>query len=588
MPKLVLLQAGEATPYELQSEEVVLGRHPECGIQLQSNMVSRRHAKLCSTGNGGFAVEDLGSGNGTYINGNRIEQPTELKHNDRIKLGPILLRFETEEGAESSGSDLANRPGGSSTMDIPSLPASFGRKAAKPPLDETLDQRPAFQLDVTEETADGADSVIQEVSNETGFGLLDSQPEKKLRGIIDISRAMAQLVEPRELLPKIMHVLFDIFPHADRGSILFRNEENGRLIPAFQHHRREGEDATVKLSRTVLQKVMDEKTGIVSADAAQEFQGSESIADLRIHSMMCVPMLGLDGKVIGIISIDTQNPFQQFTPTDLDLLLAVAGEAALKFENTRLLESHLAKVKQDSEMEIARNVQRALLPEALPVVKGYQFFASYDSAQAVGGDYYDAMMLTDDKICLSFGDVAGKGVPGALIMSRIASCVQNTMSFLHEVGPAITAINNHMCSNMVEGRFVTYVLVIIDLKTHEMTLANAGHMSPLIRKTDGTVDQFPDESIGIPVGIMEDYPYDVVSRVIEPGETVVIITDGVDEAMNSKQELYTKERVVEFVESSSPDAEELGKTLLTDVRRHAGGWPQNDDITIMTFGRDPE
>ncbi|MCA9067924.1 MAG: SpoIIE family protein phosphatase, partial [Planctomycetaceae bacterium] len=319
----------------------------------------------------------------------------------------------------------------------------------------------------------------------------------------------------------------------------------------------------------------------------KEFQGSESIADLRIHSMMCVPMLGLDGNVIGIISIDTQNPFKQFNPQDLDLLLAVAGEAALKFENARLLDSHLAKVKQDNEMEIARNVQRALLPESLPEVEGYQFFASYDSAQAVGGDYYDAMMLTKDKICLSFGDVAGKGVPGALIMSRIASCVQNTMSFVHEVDAAITAINNHMCSNMVEGRFVTYVLVIIDLETHTMTLANAGHMSPLIRRADGTVDQFPDETIGIPVGIMEDYPYDVVSRVIEPGETVVIITDGVDEAMNSNEDLYTKERVVEFVKNGSPNAEELGKALLADVRRHAGGWPQNDDITIMTFGRDP-
>lgn len=581
MSKLVLLQAGEATPYELTTPEVVLGRHPECEIQLQSNMVSRRHAKLCLNGTGGYTVEDLGSGNGTFLNGNRIEQPTELKHNDRIKLGPILLRFEAD------GDTLGSRPGHSSTVDIPSLPASFGRKADKPPLEDTMDAQPVFQLDVTEDTVDETDSVVLEVSNESGFGLLDSQPEKKLRGIIDISRALAQSVEPRELLPKIMHVLFDIFPHADRGSILIRDVEKDRLIPAYQHHRREGVDATVKLSRTVLKKVMEEKTGIVSADAGKEFQGSESIADLRIHSMMCVPMLGLDGEVIGIISIDTQNPFQQFNPTDLDLLLAIAGEAALKFENARLLESHLAKVKQDNELEIARKVQRALLPESLPEVEGYQFFASYDSAQAVGGDYYDAMMLTDDKICLSFGDVAGKGVPGALIMSRIASCVQNTMAFVHDVGSAITAINNHMCSNMVEGRFVTYVLVVIDLKTHEMTLANAGHMSPLIRKTDGTVEQFPDESVGIPVGIMEDYPYDVVSRVIEPGETVVIITDGVDEAMNSRQELYTKERVVEFVKNSSPDAEELGRALLADVRRHAGGWPQNDDITIMTFGRDP-
>lgn len=574
MAKLVLLQAGEATPYDLNTPETVLGRHPDCTIQLQSNMVSRRHARVLAK-DGKHIIEDLESGNGTLVNGQKITQATELKHNDRIKLGPMLLRYESL------------KTGHVSTVDVPSLGPTFGRGAASPNLKETTADRPAFQLDVMEPGDDATENIIGSVSNETGFGLLDSQPEKKLKGILEISRAMARSVEPKDLLPTILNVLFDIFPHADRGSILVKNLATGRLVPALQHHRREGEDATVKLSRTILQKVMNEKAGILSADAAQEFQGSESIADLKIHSMMCVPMLGLGGEVIGIISIDTQNPFQQFTPVDLDLLMAVAGEAALKFENARLMVSHLAKLKQDGEMEIARRVQEALLPVKLPVVKGYQFFASYDSAQAVGGDYYDAMMLGKDKICLSFGDVAGKGVPGALIMSRISSCVQNTMAFVHDVGQAITAINNHMCSNMVEGRFVTYILVVIDLTTHQMSLANAGHMSPLIRKPDGTVDQFSDESVGLPVGIAEDYHYEVVTRTIEPGEMVVIITDGVDEAMNPSGELYTKERVIEFVKHGSPKAEDLGKSLLADVRRHANGRAQNDDITIMTFSRDP-
>ncbi|MCA9067919.1 MAG: FHA domain-containing protein, partial [Planctomycetaceae bacterium] len=183
MSKLVLLQAGEATPYELTSAETVLGRHPECGIQLQSNMVSRRHATVRSAGDGKYTVEDLGSGNGTFVNGSRIEQPTELKHYDRIKLGPILLRYESDDGTTTStgsvdlGNRVASRPGHTSTVDIPGLPASFGRKASKPPLDETMDDRPAFQLDVTDDTVQGTDSVIQELTNESGFGLLDSQPE---------------------------------------------------------------------------------------------------------------------------------------------------------------------------------------------------------------------------------------------------------------------------------------------------------------------------------------------------------------------------------------------------------------------------
>ena len=194
-------------------------------------------------------------------------------------------------------------------------------------------------------------------------------------------------------------------------------------------------------------------------------------------------------------------------------------------------------------------------------------------------------MIGERKVCISFGDVAGKGVPGALIMSRMASVVQNTMSFTNDVGMAIQRINKHMCHNMVEGRFVTYILGVIDLDTNRITLANAGHMSPLIRKVDGTVEEIDEAVIGIPVGIIDGYPYEVIERDIGPGEMFVLVTDGVDEAMDPDGALYTKERVREFVRNGSPDPEELGRAMLSDVRRHANGRAQNDDITIMAFGR---
>ena len=120
-------------------------------------------------------------------------------------------------------------------------------------------------------------------------------------------------------------------------------------------------------------------------------------------------------------------------------------------------------------MGIARNVQRALLPEQLPEIEGYCFYASYDAAQAVGGDYFDCFQISDTKVCVAFGDVAGKGVPGALIMSRISSVVQNTLSFTDDVSVAIRRINDHMCHKMVEGRFVTFILGVIDLRKNTFT-----------------------------------------------------------------------------------------------------------------------
>jgi serine phosphatase RsbU (regulator of sigma subunit) len=143
-----------------------------------------------------------------------------------------------------------------------------------------------------------------------------------------------------------------------------------------------------------------------------------------------------------------------------------------------------------------------------------------------------------------------------------------------------------MCAKAVEGRFVTFVLGIIDPATGAMSIVNAGHMPIMIRKPDGTIEEFGEEAIGVPLGVMEDYPYDVCRRTIAPGETCVIYTDGVSEAMNPNSELYGMDRLRQLVKASQAGrAEDLGKTILADVRKHAAGRPQNDDITIMVFGR---
>jgi phosphoserine phosphatase RsbU/P len=422
----------------------------------------------------------------------------------------------------------------------------------------------------------------------SGFGRLDVRPEAKLKAVLEISRSLAGTTDLDALLPKILDTLFNVFPHADRGCILFQ-QEDGKMVPKAIKHRRENEDSSVKISRTILKTVLEQKTGVLSADATQDarFEASESISNLTIRSMMCVPMLSLDGEPMGVINIDTQNPFNQFKEEDLDLLVAVAGQAAMSYESARLLVTALEKQKQDREMNIAMNVQRALLPLEMPQPPNWEFFASYDSAQAVGGDYYDCMFLPDGKrICVAFGDVAGKGVPASLVMSRINSVVNNVMAFVDDVADAAMRINNQMCAKAVEGRFVTFVLGVIDPATGDMTMVNAGHMPMMIRKTDGNIEEFGEEAIGVPLGVMEDYPYEVVRRTIQPGETCVIYTDGVSEAMNPKSDLYGVERLRQLVHASpAGKAEELGKTILADVRKHASGRAQNDDITIMVFGR---
>ena len=557
MPRLVLLQGETPDPRSLDSAEAVVGRHPDVDVQVESNMVSRRHARLFRDGQGDrWRVEDLGSGNGTFLNGKRVESPTALKTGDRLKFGPVLARF--EDGAP-----------------------------APSPVQGITD----IAFDLTDEANESA-TVTGSTKAGSGFGLLDVRPQQKLEAIIGIARDLAAAGggdDVAGLLPQILETLFKIFPGADRGVILLRKggDLSAGFIPAAQKQRRAGDDSTVKMSRTILRKVVEEKAGYLSADASSDsaFDASESISSLAIRSMMSVPMLSLDGDVTGVIHLDTQNPITQFKPDDLDLLQAVAGQAAMSYESHRLLVAALQKRKQDSEMQIAKRVQETLLPDKLPEAEGYSFFASYDAAQAVGGDYYDAFTLTDGKIALAFGDVAGKGVPGALLMGRMSACVQSVLANVHEAGPAFKQINAHMCRNMAEGRFVTFVLVLLDPATGKIDAVNGGHMSPLFRGADGSFFEFPDETVGVPVGVVDGYPFETVSRTMQPGETALIITDGVDEAMNPAGDLFTKERVKQFLMDGPADAAELGQALLKAVRTHAAGREQNDDITIMTFGR---
>ena len=549
-----MLQGGQATPYELDGDEFVLGRLPECDIQLQSNMVSRKHARVVRREDR-FVLEDLGSGNGSFVNGKRISEPVALQHDDRVKLGPVLLRFETDDGEDSS--------------------------AVKEAVDD------AFRFDVT---ADDASSTIMGTVGATGgFGLLDVQPQAKLKAVLDISRSLVGAHDTESLLPKVLDSLFEIFPHADRGCILLKEEATGKMVPRAIKHRREGSDDSVKVSRTILQQVLEQKQAILSADAASDtrFQASESISALTIRSMMCVPMLSLEGEPTGVINIDTQNPMAQFKADDLDLMVAVAGQAAMSYESTRLLASHVEKQKQDAEMDIARNVQHALLPEEMPECEGYEFFASYEAAQAVGGDYYDVIELPDGRIVLAFGDVAGKGVPASLVMSRLSSAVRNIVEYVEDPAEAVARINDHMCAKAVEGRFVTFVLVVLNPVDHTFSVVNAGHMSPMIRRAAGEIEEIDESTVGVPVGVVEGFPFQAAECSLGPGDCVVIYTDGVSEAMNQESELYGLEHLRDFVRQSSGRVLELGPALREDVRRHADGRPQNDDITVMVFGRTP-
>jgi sigma-B regulation protein RsbU (phosphoserine phosphatase) len=555
--QIIVLKSGETVKYDLRKDETLLGRAKTCDIPIESNMVSTRHARILRRG-AGYFIEDLQSTNHTFVNGRRISEPVELKDDDRIKLGPVLIRFSApfevpverlREAPTALPSDISvsiSEDGGSSG-----------------PLTATLD------------------------SSSSRFGILQAKPQEKLKAIIEISQALAGTIELDLILPRILESLFKIFPSVDRGVILLKDSATGQMIPRAIRHRDSGEDESVVLSRTIVNMVLEKRQGILKADAFGPYNPSQSVASFSLRSMMCMPLLGLSGDPIGLIHVDSKRLKDPFNQDDLDLLAAIAGQAALNYETARLFESYVQKQKYDTEMQTAAQVQRALLPSVLPQVPGYDFFAAYESAQAVGGDYYDCRLIGGSRVWVAFGDVAGKGVAASLIMSRLSSVVQSTLEFVPDVGEALRRINTQMGSNMIEGRFVTLILASLDLNTHELTIVSGGHMSPLIRRADGSIEEISESVVGLPVGIVDQLEFETVRRVLAPGESVVIYTDGISEAHDSQETLYGLERLRSVVTGSSPSPGTLGKAIMEDVRRHAAGSPQHDDITLMVFGRGP-
>jgi phosphoserine phosphatase RsbU/P len=559
---LFLQNKGDTSRLEIKGDQVTIGRHPDCDVCLKSNTVSRYHSRIIVSQDEQYLLDDLGSGNGTFVNDILVKDSVVLSSGDQISVGPFLLEFSNDSEYEQSQQEGLLTSYGF----IPSLKnVSF-----KPP---SIDK-----------------STILRAAETTGeIDKYQIKPEIKLKAILEISRTIASASDLDSMAEKVLEGLFHIFPAADRGCILLRDQENLRFFPKAIRHRRDNDHESLQLSRTVLKAVTDNKTGVLSADTANDerFVKSESVSTLTIRSILCAPMLGLDGSVIGIINLDTQLAGQMFSEDDLELLMVIAGQTALSYESARLMISHVEKQRYDNEMEIAARVQKGLLPAKIPQISGYDFFVSYEAARAVGGDYYDFIQTDESLIWFALGDVAGKGVPASLVMSRVCSAVRSTVEFVTDVTDAVHRVNHHVDESAHDGRFITFILGQINLEQNRVSFVNAGHLVPLLLEADGTLRELMADHPSVPLGVMEDYDYQTIQHQFQPGERMILFTDGVTEAMNDERELFGIDRLKVAIQEAKAGSENLGTAILHAVRTFVGQSEQYDDMTLVIIGRDP-
>jgi serine phosphatase RsbU (regulator of sigma subunit) len=254
-------------------------------------------------------------------------------------------------------------------------------------------------------------------------------------------------------------------------------------------------------------------------------------------------------------------------------------------EYSRDLEHARRRITHDLEM--ARGVQRSLLPLRLPEVPGYEFFAHYESAHEVGGDYYDCILLPGDRVAVLVGDVAGKGVMAALLMAKLSAEARFYMLTNPDPAAAFTKLNSLMNQSGVPGRFVTLAAAFLDPHSHTVTLVNAGHPPPLLyhRQTRTVEDAISNDVTGYPLGVVDSFEYASCQVRLQPGDSILAFTDGVTEAMDVRDLQLETKGVYAAVSGGDYSPRTLVEQVVKIVKQFSTGRSQSDDIALVGFGR---
>jgi serine phosphatase RsbU (regulator of sigma subunit) len=401
---------------------------------------------------------------------------------------------------------------------------------------------------------------------------------------------LGKTLELDQLLPKILDSLFQVFKQADRGFMILADGGTGRLLPKVIKTRRTQDETTARFSRSIVKQCLETGACLLSEDASADprFALSQSIADFRIRSVMCAPLMASDGKAFGVIQVDTQDRGKRFHKEDLNLLAGVANQASIALENARLHADVVARERLQRDLELARQVQRSFLPERPPEVPGYEFFSYYESAQQVGGDFYDFLALPPRRLAVTLGDVAGKGVPAALLMAKVSADIRYCLLTEPDLGAAVTKLNKlvHQHTSQMD-RFITLAAALLDYDTHTLTLVNAGHLAPLLyRRSSGTLAEATTPDVdGFPLGVIDDFDYSTCQVTLGPGDCLLAFTDGITEAVDGASTQFQVRGVQAALQGGDYPPQALGERIVKAVKFHATGRSQHDDIALVCFGR---
>lgn len=546
---LVVEADGRRVPV---GEALRVGRTRECGLILDDSSASRMHIEVKRRGDG-FVWKDLGSSNGTIVNGARM-LAGELKTGDRLQVGETLIRFEVEQAADEGDAE-----------------------------DTSLFNETILDLSGNEKKKPGPTKSL---------GLL--------RAVYTVMNEIATNYEPCHLMDRILETTVRAI-NAQRGAIFLRGEDGVGLLPCPDcgrvHRIREGrlapaQPGELRVSTTVARRVLADGESVLyqDADSDGELEASESIVSLHLRSIVCVPLRAKHG-ILGILYFDSDREDQAYSNDDLLLASAVGNSAGLALENARMHREILEKQRIEQELSAAWSIQEGILFREWPSGDPrFTVYAEMHPAKTVGGDFYDFVQLGPSRIGLLVGDVSGKGMPAALTMARLLGDFRLHVREVESPAAVIERLNGHLVERSQRGMFCTLCYAVLDLGTGECVMANAGH-PPALRIGASAVSRLPEPS-GPPAGVLAGVRYADDRVVLDPGDTVLWYTDGIHEARSAGPaapgEALPPDFGIEGIASAAAlkhraAPQELVKALLEEVEAFCAPKAPHDDCTAAAL-----
>ena len=584
MPSLVFLAGPIAgRRYKLGEGEYVIGRRSDCQIFVPDMRVSRQHARLWKDGDGGWTLEDLGSNNGTYINGVRVQQSAPLKHEDEITIANNRIRVEARDATPEPKFPEGNQ-------------VTLIEVAGGAPLIRSREDSGAGRLPLVS-------SGLISIADQRAVRLI----ERKLDALTQILHATASSDTAEALLQKLVEALLELFPQAEDVGVLVEDERTGELRVQCQRHReplvrvpQAAEDpvpdttpdasmmpaekiekkksygGNLRVPGTIIQHVISDRRGVLLGDSHTAGEEESEGVGLR----MGAPLI-YHGAHYGVVYVESKRI--GFRQEDVDLLQTIAMQAGMAIHSTRMQAQLVRREKLERDLRVARQIQRSLLPASVPDVVGLDFAVHYEPAYQIGGDFYDFIWHDPAHLGLVVGDVAGKAISAALYMARLTSELRSRAAIARTPARLLRRVNQEIAGLGDDGMFATLVYCIYDLENRSLVFTNAGHCVPLLRRGDRVFPLQAERAHTPPLGVQPELEAGEARVQLLAGDTLIMVSDGILEARDVRGNEYGLTRLSRRIRTARGSAEDIIKAILADIDSHTADQAQGDDMTIVAM-----